>query len=94
MNWLQFALLPMFLFSGTFYPITMYPDWLQSIIMATPLWQAIAMMRALAFGIFDGALLVHVAYLLALALVGLTSHEPPDGRAVPTVTPSWTPCYT
>ena len=71
MNWLQFALLPMFLFSGTFYPITMYPDWLQSIIMVTPLWQAIAMMRALAFGIFDGALLVHVAYLLALAIVGL-----------------------
>jgi lipooligosaccharide transport system permease protein len=71
LNWLNFWLLPMFLFSGTFYPITMYPQWLQSIIMATPLWQAIAMMRSLAFGIFDGALVIHVLYLVVLAGVGL-----------------------
>ena len=71
LNWLNFWLLPMFLFSGTFYPITMYPQWLQSIIMVTPLWQAIAMMRSLAFGIFDGALVIHVLYLAILAGVGL-----------------------
>jgi lipooligosaccharide transport system permease protein len=72
LNWLQFFLLPLFLFSGTFYPITLYPDWLQAIIMVTPLWQSIAMMRSIAFGIFDAALLVHVAYLVVLAAVGLT----------------------
>jgi lipooligosaccharide transport system permease protein len=72
LNWLQFFLLPLFLFSGTFYPITLYPDWLQAIIMVTPLWQSIAMMRSIAFGIFDGALFVHVAYLVVLAAVGLT----------------------
>ena len=71
LNWLNFWLLPLFLFSGTFYPITMYPDWLQAIIMVTPLWQAIAMMRSLAFGVFDGALVVHVAYLVVLAAIGL-----------------------
>ena len=71
LNWLNFWLLPMFLFSGTFYPITMYPQWLQSIIMVTPLWQAIAMMRSLAFGIFDGSLVIHVIYLVVLAGVGL-----------------------
>ncbi len=71
LNWLNFFLLPLFLFSGTFFPITLYPEWLQSIIMVTPLWQAIAMTRSLAFGIFDGALVVHVAYFLVLAAVGL-----------------------
>ncbi len=71
LNWLNFVLLPLFLFSGTFYPITLYPEWLQTVIMATPLWQAIAMMRSIAFGIFDVGLLVHVAYLAAMCIVGL-----------------------
>lgn len=71
LNWLNFWLLPIFLFSGTFYPITFYPDWLQAIIMVTPLWQAIAMMRSLAFGIFDGGLVIHVMYFAVLAVVGL-----------------------
>ena len=71
LNWLNFWLLPIFLFSGTFYPITIYPDWLQAIIMVTPLWQAIAMMRSLAFGVFDGLLLVNVAYFTVFAVVGL-----------------------
>jgi lipooligosaccharide transport system permease protein len=38
--WLNFLLLPLFLFSGTFFPMTLYPQWLQWIIMVTPLWQA------------------------------------------------------
>lgn len=71
LNWLNFWMLPLFLFSGTFYPITIYPEWLQAIIMATPLWQAIAMMRGLAFGVFDLGLLVHVLYFAVLAVVGL-----------------------
>lgn len=71
LNWLQFWLLPIFLFSGTFFPITTYPEWLQAVIMVTPLWQAIAMMRGLAFGVLDAGLLVHVAYFVVLAVVGL-----------------------
>jgi lipooligosaccharide transport system permease protein len=71
LNWLNFWLLPLFLFSGTFYPITIYPDWVQAIIQVTPLWQAIAMMRGLAFGVMDLALLVHVAYFAVLAVIGL-----------------------
>src|SRR5687767_6955931 len=38
MDWINFVLLPMFLFSATLYPITVYPEWIQSIIMAFPLW--------------------------------------------------------
>jgi lipooligosaccharide transport system permease protein len=71
LNWLNFWLLPIFLFSGTFFPITIYPDWLQAIIMVTPLWQAIAMMRSLAFGVFDAMLIVHVGYFVVLAVIGL-----------------------
>lgn len=71
LNWVNFWLLPIFLFSGTFYPITTYPQWLQAVIMATPLWQAIAMMRSLAFGVFDAGLMVHVSYFLVLAVAGL-----------------------
>ncbi len=71
LNWLNFFLLPMFLFSGTFYPITTYPQWLQWVIEATPLWQAIALMRGLTFGVLDGGLAGHVAYFAVLATVGL-----------------------
>lgn len=71
LNWLNFWLLPLFLFSGTFFPITLYPEWLQTIIMMTPLWQSIAMMRSIAFGVFDVGLLVHVLYLATMCVVGL-----------------------
>ncbi|MBI1349753.1 MAG: ABC transporter [Actinomycetales bacterium] len=72
LNWVQFWILPMFLFSGTFFPITAYPEWLQAIITVTPLWQAIAMMRGLALGMFDLGLLVHVLYFAVFVVVGLT----------------------
>ena len=71
LNWIQFWILPLFLFSGTFFPITAYPAWLQAIISVTPLWQAIAMMRGLALGMFDLGLLVHVLYFVVLVVVGL-----------------------
>ena len=71
LNWLNFWLLPIFLFSGTFYPITNYPEWLQAVIQVTPLWQAIAMMRGIMFGVIDAALLVHVAYFAVIAVIGL-----------------------
>ena len=71
MNWVTFVLLPMFLFSGTFFPITAYPVWLQHVIEALPLWQAIAMMRALMLGSFDAGLGFHIGYFVVLSVVGL-----------------------
>lgn len=70
LNWLNFWLLPMFLFSGTFYPISSYPTWLQVIVQATPLAQAISMVRALWFGHFDTGLAGSVLYFVALAVIG------------------------
>ncbi|MDP3208293.1 MAG: ABC transporter permease, partial [Rhodoglobus sp.] len=38
MDWVQFFMLPMFLFSATFYPITVYPQPIQWVVQAFPLW--------------------------------------------------------
>lgn len=62
----QFAL---FVFSGTFVPITAYPAALQLVVQLTPLYHGVELVRGLVLGWFDWVLLGHAAYLLALALV-------------------------
>jgi lipooligosaccharide transport system permease protein len=71
MNWMNFFLLPMFLFSGTFYPLTVYPQWVQWIIEALPLWQGIAMLRAFTLGDLSWGLLFHVVYFVVMIIGGL-----------------------
>ncbi len=71
LNWMQFVLLPLFMFSGTFFPITAYPEWLQVVVAATPLWQAIALTRGLFLGVLEPALLIPVAYFAVMAAIGL-----------------------
>jgi lipooligosaccharide transport system permease protein len=63
--------LPLFLFSGTFYPITAYPEALRLLVTLTPLYQGVDLIRALITGVVDAGALVHVAYLLAMGLIGL-----------------------
>ena len=63
--------LPLFLFSGTFYPITAYPPALQVIVEWSPLYQGVVLIRSLITGIVDAGALVHIAYLLAMGLLGL-----------------------
>jgi lipooligosaccharide transport system permease protein len=65
------ATLPMFLFSTTFYPLTVYPRPLQIIVECTPLYQGVALMRGLTLGVVGPALLWHAAYLALLGLAGL-----------------------
>ncbi len=38
------AALPLFLFSATFYPLSVYPGWLQGVVRCTPLYQAVALL--------------------------------------------------
>jgi len=66
------AIIPMFLFSATFYPLTVYPGWLQLVVRCTPLYQAVALERSLDAGAFSLSLVGHAAYLVALGIVGLT----------------------
>ena len=71
MNWVTFFLLPMFLFSGTFFPVSVYPQWIQSIVQALPLWQGVELVRSLMLGIVHPGLLGHVAYFLVMIAGGL-----------------------
>jgi lipooligosaccharide transport system permease protein len=63
--------IPLFLFSATFYPITVYPGWLQAVVRCTPLYQGVVLVRACDLGIFYWALLLHVLYLVVMAVVGV-----------------------
>jgi len=65
------AALPMFLFSATFYPLSVYPGWLQVVVRCTPLYQAVALLRGIDLGLFTWSLLGHLAYLLAMGAAGI-----------------------
>jgi lipooligosaccharide transport system permease protein len=68
----RFGMIPMFLFSGTFFPVTQLPVWIRPLAYLTPLWHGVALCRALSLG--TAALpsaLGHVAYLLAVAVIGV-----------------------
>ncbi len=67
------AIIPLFLFSATFYPITVYPGWLQVVVRCTPLYQGVALFRGFDLGIFGWALLGHAVYLATMGTVGLTA---------------------
>lgn len=70
-DYVQLAILPMFLFSATFYPLSTYPEPLQWLVQATPLFHGVALVRDLMLGSIGAGLLVHVGYLLVTGLVGL-----------------------
>jgi lipooligosaccharide transport system permease protein len=68
---IQIVILPMFLFSGTFYPIDAYPEAIRFVVQLTPLYQGVDLLRSLAVGHLDAILLFHVAYLAVMGTVGL-----------------------
>ena len=65
------VLLPMFLFSGSFYPLSVFPDWLQTVIRLFPLAHAIDLVRGLTLGNVSWALLGHAMYFVVMIVVGL-----------------------
>lgn len=71
MNLIQIAMMPMFLFSGSFFPISVFSPWIQKIIEAFPLWQAIQLIRGLTLGVINVGMLVHVVYFLVMIVCGL-----------------------
>jgi lipooligosaccharide transport system permease protein len=71
MGLINISLLPIFLFSGSFYPLSVFPDWAQIIIKTLPLWHAIEMVRNLSLGIINLSLLGHITYFVAMVVVGL-----------------------
>jgi lipooligosaccharide transport system permease protein len=68
---IQLVILPLFLFSATFFPIEAYPEPLRIVVQLTPLYQGVDLIRSLVVGAISPILLVHVAYLLVMGFVGL-----------------------
>ena len=67
----RLIVIPLFLFSGTFFPVHQLPKVLQVVALATPLYHGVALSRSLAEGHgFVWASLAHVAYLAVLAAIG------------------------
>jgi lipooligosaccharide transport system permease protein len=70
-EFVQLAILPLFLFSTTFYPLSVYPRPLQIVVECTPLFHGIELLRGLVSGAVGWSLLGNVGYLAVLGLIGL-----------------------
>ena len=63
--------LPLFLFSATFYPISVYPDSVQWLVRISPLYHSATLLRELTTGTVGMGSIWHVAVLVGLGLVGV-----------------------
>ena len=68
---IQLFILPMFLFSGTFFPLDNFPPLAQTLIQLTPLYHGVALLRGLSVGVVGPETVVHIGYLSVLGLVGM-----------------------
>lgn len=67
----QLVLLPLLLFSATFYPLEVYPEGVRWLIWISPLYHGVEIVRGLMLGALSWWMLLHAAVLLALGSVGL-----------------------
>lgn len=65
------AIVPMFLFSGTFFPLARYPDALEWVVQATPLYQGVELVRSLVLGDIRSILVLHALYLAVMGWIGI-----------------------
>jgi lipooligosaccharide transport system permease protein len=70
-EYVQLAILPMFLFSATFFPVDAFPEALRLVIELTPLYRGVVLCRELTTGALSWGSAVSVAYLLAMGVLGL-----------------------
>jgi lipooligosaccharide transport system permease protein len=70
-DYVNLALVPMFLFSATFFPLSRYPDALQVVIKVTPLYQGVALLRGLTLGAISWTMLLNVLYLAVMGMIGV-----------------------
>ena len=74
-SWQDFDLvtlvtMPLFLFSGTFYPIDVYPPALQVVARFSPLYHGTELLRGFTLGIVDWTMLGHAAFLIVMGIIG------------------------
>lgn len=66
----RFGIVPLFLFSGTFFPISQLPEWMEPLAFLTPLWHGVELTRWAALGLEPTlAPLAHTAALLLFGVV-------------------------
>lgn len=70
-DYVALAMIPLFLFSGVFFPLSRYPETVATIIEFTPLYQGVELQRALILGEVGPGLLFNVAYLTIMGIVGM-----------------------
>ena len=67
---MRLVIMPLFLFSGTFFPVSLLPGWLQPVAWATPLWHGVELARAATLGRLEALpALGHVVYLVVVCVV-------------------------
>lgn len=66
------AIMPMFLFATTFFPLSVYPRWLQLAVECLPLFHAVELMRGLTTGAVHVGMFGHLAYFVVMIVVGVT----------------------
>ena len=73
-SWLDFdlifiAVIPVFLFSATFFPLDRYPEWLQWVVRGSPLYHGADLLRRMSPGSVGFAQIGSVAYLVGVGVV-------------------------
>jgi len=70
----RFGVTPLFLFSGTFFPIESLPSFLQPVAWFSPLWHGVDLCRQLMLGtVVDAPLLalIHALVLVTITVIGI-----------------------
>jgi lipooligosaccharide transport system permease protein len=70
-DYINLAVIPLFLFSATFFPLSRYPTALQTLVRITPLYQGVVMERAFVLGHVTWSLVVNAAYLAVMGYGGM-----------------------
>jgi lipooligosaccharide transport system permease protein len=70
----RFGMIPLFLFSATFFPLTQLPAWIRPVAYVTPLWHGVALCRSISLGgVTPGGVLIHLGYLAGLTALGVAA---------------------
>jgi lipooligosaccharide transport system permease protein len=63
-------MMPLFLFSATFFPTSAYGSWAW-VVQLSPLYHGVALVRGACAGVWTTSMLAHIAVLVALSMVAL-----------------------
>ncbi len=66
------VMMPLFLFSATFYPLSVYPPILRAIAQISPLYHGVEIVRALTLGIIRPVIFAHIGFLVAMTSIGFS----------------------